>query len=134
MLENLSANEIVSSIYRKEITPEEVASYYLDRINKFNPILKAIVSLKKEDMIIEEAKSLTQTETNQDMLLFGLPLAIKDLFDVKGLPTSYGLSLYKSNIAKKNSILVDRLIKHGAIIIGKTNIPELAIGSHTTNK
>jgi len=134
MLETLSANEIVSSIYRKEITPEEVVSYYLDRINKFNPILNAIVSLKKEDMIIEEAKSLTQTETNQDMLLFGLPLAIKDLFDVKGLPTSYGLPLYKSNIAKKNSILVDRLIKHGAIIIGKTNIPELAIGSHTTNK
>ena len=134
MLETLSANEIVSSIYRKEITPEEVVSYYLDRINTFNPILNAIVSLKKEDMILEEARSLTQTETNQDMLLFGLPLAIKDLFDVKGLPTTYGLPFYKSNIAKKNSILVDRLIKHGALIIGKTNIPELAIGSHTSNK
>ena len=46
MLETLSANEIVSSIYRKEITPEEVVSYYLDRINKFNTILNAIVELK----------------------------------------------------------------------------------------
>ena len=63
-----------------------------------------------------------------------MPLAVKDLTDVKGLPTSYGLPELKNNIANQNSIIVDRLIDHGAIIIGKTNTPEFGIGSHTKNK
>ncbi|MBT7472363.1 MAG: amidase [Candidatus Marinimicrobia bacterium] len=134
MLENLSADEIVSHIHSKQITPEEVVTHYLNRIKKFNPSLKAIVSLKEEEMIIKETKHLAHTDSNKEKLLFGLPLAIKDLFNVKGLPTTYGLSSYKTNIPKKNSIIVDRLIEQGAIIIGKTNIPELAIGCHTTNK
>ena len=61
-------------------------------------------------------------------------MAIKDLTDAEGLPTSYGLKKFENNLPSKNSIMVDRLISHGAIIIGKTNTPELGLGSHTTNK
>ena len=122
MLENLSADEIVSHIHSQQITPEEVVTHYLNRIKKFNPSLKAIVSLKEEEMIIKETKHLAHTDSNKEKLLFGLPLAIKDLFNVKGLPTTYGLSSYKTNIPKKNSIIVDRLIEQGAIIIGKTKL------------
>ena len=135
-LEDLSAEKIVSQIFSKQITAEEVVSRYLARINRFNHSLKAIVSLKDEETIREEAKNkqLRQSNKYPDKLLFGLPLAVKDLFDVKGLPTSYGLPEFKNNIATKNSIIVERLINHGAIIIGKTNTPELGVGSHTTNK
>ena len=135
-LESLSAEKIVSQIFSKEITVEEVVSCYLARISRFNPSLKAIVSLKNVKTIKEEAKNKKLPKTNKypGKLLFGLPLAVKDLFDVKGLPTSYGLPEFKNNIATKNSIIVERLINHGAIIIGKTNTPELGVGSHTANK
>ena len=60
MLETLSANEIVSSIYRKEITPEEVVSYYLDRIITFNPILNAIMKKSFELGLNKIAKSFEE--------------------------------------------------------------------------
>ena len=135
-LKELPVERIVSRIISKEITVDEVVEYYLERINKFNHSLNAIVSLRNEEEIREEArnKKLHKTKEGKEMLLFGLPLAVKDLVDVKGLPTSYGLPELKSNIATQNSIMVSRLINHGAIIIGKTNTPEFGVGSHTTNK
>ena len=134
MLEKLSAEEIVSHIISKQITAEEVIEHYLNRINRFNDSLNAIVSLKDEEIIRDEAKRLKQNNKDSDKLLFGLPMAIKDLTDVEGLPTTYGLTEYRNNFPSKNSIIVDRLIDQGTIIIGKTNTPELGLGSHTTNK
>ena len=134
MLENLSVQEIVLHILSKKISPEEVADYYLNRIRKLNPVLNAIVSLKDEDLIKDEVKHIKQKDKDVKALLFGLPLAIKDLTDAECLPTTYGLKKFKNNLPSKNSIMVDRLISHGAIIIGKTNTPELGLGSHTTNK
>ena len=136
MLENLSADKIVSNIIEKKISTEEVIDYYLQRIKKYNPVINAIVSLKDEEEIKVEAKEkdLTKNSDNKLKLLYGLPLAVKDLFDVKGIPTTYGIKEFKNNIPTKNSLIVDRLINHGAIIIGKTNIPEFAVGAHTNNK
>ena len=136
ILKDLPVEKIVSHIALKEITVDEVVEYYLERINRFNHSLNAIVSLRDEEEIREEArnKKLNKAKEGKEMLLFGLPLAVKDLTDVKGLPTSYGLPELKNNIANQNSIMVDRLSNHGAIIIGKTNTPEFGIGSHTKNK
>ena len=131
---NLSAQETVAHIISKQISVEEVVKHYLDRIKILNPYLNAIVSLKDEDKIKDEIKHLKQNNQETDKLLFGLPMAIKDLTDVAGMPTTFGLRKYKNNLPIKNSIIVDRLINHGAIIIGKTNTPELGLGSHTTNK
>ena len=134
MLESLSVQDIVSNILSKKIKAEEVTEFYLNRIKKLNPVLNAIVSLKDEDLIKDEVKHLKRSNENTKSLLFGLPMAIKDLTDAEGLPTTYGLKKYNNNLPSKNSIMGDRLIKHGAIIIGKTNTPELGLGSHTTNK
>jgi len=134
MLENLSVQEIVSRITSKQINTKEVSEYYLNRIQKLNPMLNAIVSLKDEEKIKDEAKDLKLNTIEGEKLLFGLPMAIKDLTDAVGLPTTFGLRKYKNNLPLKNSIMVDRLISQGAIIIGKTNTPELGLGSHTTNK
>ena len=130
----LSVQETVAHIISKQISVEEVIEHYLNRIKILNPYLNAIVSLKDEDKIKDEIKHLKQNNQETDKLLFGLPMAIKDLTDVAGIPTTFGLSKYKNNLPIKNSIIVDRLINHGAIIIGKTNTPELGLGSHTTNK
>ena len=133
MFENKSILEIKSLIKSKEVTVKEVVKFYLERIKKYNPALNAIVLQKEEEQIFHEI-NLKDNEDNKSKPLFGLPLACKDLFDIKGIPSTYGFPPYKNNIAKKNSLIVDRLINNGAIIIGKTNTAELGVGGHTTNR
>ena len=109
MFENKSILEITSLIKSKEVTVKEVAKFYLERIKKYNPALNAIVLQKEEEQIFHEI-NLKDNEDNKSKPLFGLPLACKDLFDIEGIPSTYGFPPYKNNIAKKNSLIVDRLI------------------------
>ncbi len=134
MIEHKSISEIISLVQSKEVLVKEVIEFYLKRIKKYNSALNAIVLQKDEDKIISEANLIDSQKNNQSKPLLGLPLACKDLFDVEGLPSTYGFLGYKNNIAKKNSLIVDRLISKGAIIIGKTNTAELGVGGHTTNR
>ena len=133
MLENLSVEEIQNNIKSREISIKEVIEYYLDKIDKVNPHLNAIVLQKDRELIIQEA--ITKDNAKEiDKPLNGLPVAIKDLTDVKGFKTTYGFPGSKNNQPKKNSLFVNRLIDKGAIIIGKTNTAELGVGGHTINR
>ena len=134
MISGTSLQETVKKTKSGEISPLDLVEISYEKIEKHNPSLNAIVSLKDKALVIKEAESLIKKGNNEQKLLFGIPLAIKDLFDVKDLPTTFGLTKFKNNIAKKNSILVDRLLNQGALVLGKTNIPELALGSHTKNR
>ena len=133
MIESLSLEDQVNLIKKKEIKIIELVDFYLDRVEKFNGTLNAIINLKDFDEIRDIAK-LKDKNLESNLLLNGIPFAIKDVFDVVGFPTSEGLNINKNNLPKRNSIFVNRLQKNGAIIIGKTNTSELAIGSHTVNK
>ena len=133
MISGTSLQETVKKTKSGEISTLDLVENSYEKIEKYNPSLNAIVSLKDKALVIKEAESLIKKGNNEQKLLFGIPLAIKDLFDVKDLPTTFGLPIFKNNIAKKNSILVDRLLNQGALVLGKTNIPELALGSHTKN-
>ena len=62
-----------------------------------------------------------------------MPVLIKDMNDVKDMRTTYGSKLYADHIPKKSDIVVQTIEKNGGLIIGKTNIPEFAAGSHTYN-
>ena len=133
MLENQSVEEIQNNIKSREISIKEVIEYYLDRIDKFNPDLNAIVLQKDRELIIKEA--ITKDNAKEiDKPLNGLPVAIKDLTDVVGFKTTYGFPGSKNNQPKKNSLFVNQLIDKGAIIIGKTNTAELGVGGHTINR
>ena len=133
MLEQKSILEIISLVKSKEVLVKEVVQFYLERIKKYNPALNAIVIQKEEEKIFDEV-NLKDQDNNKSKPLFGLPLACKDLFDIKGMPSTYGYPNFKNNIAEKNSLIVDRLKNSGAIIIGKTNTAELGVGGHTTNR
>ena len=134
-MKELSPSNIVSAIRNKELSKKEVLWDFYASIDKYNGALNAIVSLKERERLLSEHSSYPKTlRHNESKILNGLPLAIKDLVDVKGFPTTYGIPKYKNNIAKQNSIMVQRLIDNGAIIIGKTNTPELGLGSHTFNR
>ena len=133
MLNNQSIKEIQKSIYSRQISIKEVVEYYLDRIEKLNPNLNAIVLQKDRKLIIKEAIEKDKAR-EVDKPLNGLPIAIKDLTDVLGFKTTYGYPGSKDNQPKKNSLFVNRLINKGAIIIGKTNTAELGVGGHTINR
>src|SRR5699024_863968 len=64
----------------------------------------------------------------------GLPLAIKDTHDAAGFKTTFGSKIYENRIAKRDDVHVERLKAAGAIVIGKTNVPEFSAGGHTFNK
>ncbi|HJN01004.1 MAG TPA: amidase [Gammaproteobacteria bacterium] len=134
MIPDTSLQKTVEQTTSGKLSPDELVDFSYQQIDKCNPSLNAIVSLRDKDEVKKEAKALSNEAKKKHRLLYGIPLAIKDLFNVKELPTTFGLPMFKNNIAKKHSILVDRLINHGALILGKTNIPELALGSHTKNK
>ena len=133
MLESQSVKELQKIIKSRQISIKEVVEYYLDRIEKLNPDLNAIVLQKDRELIIKEAIEKDKAK-EIDKSLNGLPIAIKDLTDVVGFKTTYGFPGSKNNQPKKNSLFVNRLINKGAIIIGKTNTAELGVGGHTINR
>ncbi|MBT4283923.1 MAG: amidase, partial [Rhodobacteraceae bacterium] len=99
----------------------------LDRIEKVNPKVNAIVSLQNREELIKKAESPLPGP------LKGLPIAIKDLEETKGITTSYGSPLFKDFKPDFDSNMVENIKAAGAIIIGKTNVPEFGLGSHTYN-
>ena len=135
MLENFSVHQIISKIKKREIKIVEVLNFYLDRIKKFNPKLNAIISHIDETKITEEAKLKDENfnSDNDKDDIYGLPIAVKELFDIKNEVTCYGYKELLKNIPKQNSLLVDNYRKN-TILIGKTNLSEFAVGCHTTNR
>ena len=133
MFQNYSVNEIISLVHKKEVKVKEVVNYYLERIKKYNSSLNAIVSIKDEEKIIKEAE-YKDKNFDKTKPIFGLPLASKDLLDVVDFPTTYGFPGYKDYFPKKNSLIVQRQIEAGGIMIGKTNTAELGVGAHTANR
>ena len=136
MIEGQSIKSISTEIKSQRLKSEDVVNFYLDKINKYNKDLNAIISLRDESEVLSEAREKDQLIKNKSQigLLHGLPLAVKDTVDVTKLPTSYGCMEYKNNFPAEDSIITERLKKEGAIIIGKTNTAELAYGSQTTNR
>ena len=84
MLETKTVSEIINHIKSKDLSIKEVIEYYLNIIEKLNPKINSIVSIKNKNKIIEEAEKKSNTK------FCGLPIAVKDLSDVVGFYTTYG--------------------------------------------
>ena len=123
MITQLSLQEQIDLIHKKEIKVEELFQEYLTNIDKLNPQLNAIVSLRDRDWIIKKAqeKDSLKQDIKIKQILFGLPLATKELFDVKELPTTYGMPEYQNAFPQNDSLIVKNLKQQGATIIGKSN-------------
>ncbi|MGD1884275.1 MAG: amidase [Paracoccaceae bacterium] len=109
----------------------ELMEATLDRIAATNSSVNAIVSLRDRQSLLAEAHAADQTDRKG--WLHGIPIAIKDLANAGGFPTSMGSTLFAGEIAERDDIMVARLRRAGAIVIGKTNTPEFGLGSHTFN-
>ncbi|MEM7254749.1 MAG: amidase family protein, partial [Pseudomonadota bacterium] len=120
----LSAHRLAELIKSKEVGCEELLTHYLDRVERHNPALNAIIVLDAE-RAIGQAKAADKALANGDDCgpLHGVPMTIKESYDVAGLPTTFGDPAFKDNVATEDALSVSRLKEAGAIIFGKTNVP-----------
>jgi amidase len=120
----LSAKKLAALIRRKKIGSVELLELYLERVGRLNPRLNAIVVLD-EKRAREQARKADRLAAKQDWkgALHGVPMTVKESFDLEGQPTTWGRTDMKGNIARTNALAVQRLIDAGAIVFGKTNVP-----------
>jgi len=127
---------MVRLIRQKKLSAREVMEAHLRQIERVNPRVNAIVTLVSEDQLMAEAGSADEALAKGRWLgpLHGLPVGVKDLYQTKGVRTTWGSPLYKDYVPDFDCLVVEREKKAGAIIIGKTNTPEFGLGSQTFNK
>jgi amidase len=131
----MSAVEMARQIRSKKLSAREALAAHLKQIERVNLKVNAIVTLVAE-MATEAAAKADEMQAHNSSLgpLHGLPVAHKDLLETRGIRTTYGSPLYKDYIPAEDNIVVERMRRAGAIIIGKTNTPEFGSGSQTFNK
>ena len=133
-MELASAVELCRDLQRGEISSADLMSETYRRINLINPQVNALVNTITEEVAIKEANRCDAIPIGDRGPLHGLPMAVKDLIAVKGLPTTMGFVPFADNIATEDDPLVARLRSAGAVVIGHTNTPEFGLGSHTFNQ
>jgi amidase len=120
----------------RQISAREVMQAHLEQIAAINPRLNAIVAKLPDDDCLELANAADQRLARGEPLgaLHGLPIAFKDLQPAVGFTWTRGSLIYQDDRPQSDSVLVERLRVAGAIPIGKTNVPEFGMGSHTYNQ
>lgn len=131
----LSAVDLAAAIRDRRVSCVEVMESYLAQIDRWNPVVNAIVSLRDPDALRDQARERDQQLARGEYLgvLHGFPHAVKDLADVAGFVTTEGTPLLKDNVAPADSLFVERIRAAGAVFVGKTNVPEMGAGSQTFN-
>ncbi len=138
-LTTLSASALSRAIQSRQVSCREVMQAYLARIAMVNPLHNAIVSLRDADVLLREADA-RDAELARALAagapigwMHGLPQAIKDLALTANLRTTFGSPLLRDFVPTEDALMVQRMKAAGCIVIGKTNVPEFGLGSHTFN-
>jgi amidase len=129
-----SATDLAQAIQTKEVSSVEIVQAYLQRIEAVNPKLNAVVQLAAEPAL-EEARladtALARGEVRGP--LHGVPMTIKDSFETAGIVTTAGTKGLEAYVPKQDATVVTRLRSSGAILLGKTNTPEITLSFTTDN-
>jgi amidase len=131
----MRAVDILDAIRKKKLSAREVMQAHLKQINRVNSKVNAIVTLVPEDQLMAQAAAADGALAKGNRLgqLHGLPVAVKDLHETAGIRTTFGSPLHKDNVPDFDCRVVQREKEAGAIVIGKTNVPEFGLGSQTFN-
>jgi aspartyl-tRNA(Asn)/glutamyl-tRNA(Gln) amidotransferase subunit A len=126
--------QLAEAVRNGELSPVALVQACLDRIDAVNPSLNAFVALRRDEALAEAAELQRRIVAGKRLgALAGLPVGVKDLEDVAGLPTTYGSMPFRDYRPAKDSVQVARLKAAGAIILGKTNTPEFGYTGLTKN-
>ena len=132
----MRAVDMSAAIRARKLSSREVMQAHLKQIKRVNEKVNAIVTLVPEDQLMAQAAAADEALANGKWLgpLHGLPVGVKDLHETVGIRTTYGSPLHKDYVPDFDCRLVQREKAAGAIVIGKTNVPEFGLGSQTFNK
>ncbi|MBW2178350.1 MAG: amidase [Deltaproteobacteria bacterium] len=132
----MNAVDLVAMIKNRTVSAVDVMQAFLARIEAVNPKVNAICALRPASELLKAAQHADEAMAGGKSVgpLHGLPLAVKDLALTKGIKTTFGSRIYKDFVPDQDEIFVERLKDAGALIIGKTNVPEFGAGSHTFNE
>ena len=129
-----SARRMRDAVRAKEISARELLELHLERIEQVNPRVNAIVSPDPDRARSAAALADEQLARGEDVgPLHGLPFAVKDTHEVGGWLSTSGSPVRAEHVPERDELVVERVRSAGAIIVGKTNTPEFASGSHTFN-
>jgi amidase len=131
----LDACALSAAMHRRELSCREVMQAYLARIDALNPKVNALVALLPHEGLLAQADERDAMLARGHSMgwMHGFPMAIKELSPVAGLRLSMGSPLLARQIAPHDSLMVARMKAAGGIVIGKSNVPEWGLGSHTYN-
>ena len=127
------AYKLIEDLSTKKFSSVDLMKSTIGRIWDVNDNVNAIVSLREEPDLLEDAAANDAIPMDQRGALHGIPIAIKDLANAKGMLTTEGSPIYANRVAEEDDLIVERIRKAGAIIVGKTNTPEFGLGGHTYN-
>lgn len=130
-----TAREQAAAIRARTVSPTEVVTAHLERIEEVNPLVNAVVSVDPE-------RALTAARLADDAVaagaplgpLHGVPIAHKDTLDMAGWRTTHGSPLFIDHVPEQTQVVIERTTAAGAITLGRTNVPEFGAGSHTVNR
>ena len=118
---------------RSEVSATEVVETLFARIEALDPSINAFISVTPELALADARRVDAARAAGKPLPLDGLPLAVKDNIDVAGLITTMASRFFLENVAERDAVVVERLRAGGAIVLGKTNLHELAFGATTAN-
>ncbi|MBI1737136.1 MAG: amidase [Candidatus Rokubacteria bacterium] len=123
------ATRLAELIRDKRVSPVELVTAYLDRIDRFDGRLRAYVTVCREDAVAK-ARTMEVRIVRGEAVgpLGGVPFAVKDQYDTEGVRTTQGSRLFASHVPAETATVVVRLQQAGAILLGKLNMTELALG------
>ena len=131
----VSAIEASRAIRKGEVSSLELTKYMLDRIEKYNPTINAVITILKDEAL-NRARAADKALAEGELWgpLHGVPCSVKDTFEIAKVLTTAGIPALAKHIPKKNAVVVERLLKAGAVIIGHTNVPFMASDLQSYNE
>lgn len=119
-----TASELIAALAAGQWSSHELTQAHIARIESMDGPLNAVV-VRRFEQALAEARAADQARAEGRALgpLHGLPMTVKEAFDVKGLPTCWGFEQFAGHLAGNHAVMVQRLVQAGAVILGKTNVP-----------
>jgi aspartyl-tRNA(Asn)/glutamyl-tRNA(Gln) amidotransferase subunit A len=121
--------QLAGDLRARRVSATELARLYLDRIERCNPTLNAFITVTAEQALAQAAAADKRLAQGDASSLAGIPLAHKDIFCTTGVKTSCGSRMLDNFIAPYDATVIERLQNAGAVMLGKTNMDEFAMGS-----
>ncbi|MCQ2979346.1 MAG: Asp-tRNA(Asn)/Glu-tRNA(Gln) amidotransferase subunit GatA [Clostridia bacterium] len=130
-IEKLSVKEILELLDSNKVTSVDLVNAYFDRIDKYEDNIGAFVTLTKDYALDRAKKADEERKNGNKKALLGVPIAIKDNISTKGIKTTCSSKMLEDYTPVYNATVIDKLEEAGAVIIGKTNMDEFAMGGST---